>query len=355
MIKLKKRVIPLYEYMTTYVSNAKIKRTSDKVAYIFLAANYNNISDLAITYAQEKFIEKVCPDYQIVSIPITDTYKYLKDIRRNLNAVDLIFLQGGGSFGDLYPKADYGRNFICKYFADHQIISFPQTMVFTDTEYGKWRLKKACVALSGKNITLFAREKISYKMMRETFGKDRVQLSPDIVLSLLSSIRRESVVNSRKSIVLTLRADGEKKITPEQQVLLQDMVKNNYKNVIYRDTEFVGRSPKTTVEGYEKVKGMLNAYRTARVVITDRLHGMIFAAVTGTPCIVLPNSNHKISETYENWLNKCNYIKFIDSVDIQEVKEAIDYFTDSKFKTNYNDISIPFKTLENSLERATKG
>ena len=354
MIKLKKRIVPLYEHLATYISNAKIKRTSDRVAYVFLAADYNNIGDLAITYAQEKFIEKIYPDYQIISIPITDTYKYLKDIKRNLKPSDLILIQGGGNFGDLYPKADYGRNFVCEYFANHQILSFPQTMVFTNTEYGKWRLKKTRTALSGNNIMLSARERVSYKMMRNVFGEEKVVLSPDIVLSLLPSTRQKSATKSRNSVVLTLRSDGEKKVTPEQQALLQDMVKNNYENVVYRDTEFVGRSPKTTAEGYKRVQDILDVYAAAKVVITDRLHGMIFATISGTTCIVLPNSNHKISETYNNWLSKCNYIKFVNSVNVQEIKEVIDHFSDGSFRTNYNDITISFKELESALRKIVR-
>ena len=30
------------------------------------------------------------------------------------------------------------------------------------------------------------------------------------------------------------------------------------------------------------------------LIITDRLHGMIFAAITGTPCVAMDNISHKI-------------------------------------------------------------
>lgn len=45
--------------------------------------------------------------------------------------------------------------------------------------------------------------------------------------------------------------------------------------------------------------GNINKYikfRECELVITDRIHGMIFAAITGTPCIAL--SNYKIKGTY---------------------------------------------------------
>ncbi len=358
MIKLKKRLIPYYEWFATNLFTKRIVASSQPTAYIFMTANYNNIGDLAINYAQEKFIERTCPDYRIVSIAITDTYKYLKSIKKTLKSTDLILLQGGGNFGDLYPIADFGRLFLCKFFADHRVISFPQTIVFSDTEYGRWRFAKNQKVLSGhQNLTLFAREKISYKMMRDAFGTDKVQLSPDIVLSLLATIREEedaAALDMRKSVVMTLRSDAEKKVSAEQQSLLQDMVESNYRDVVYKDTEFVGISPQTVDEGYEKVQEVFKVYQSAKVVVTDRLHGMIFAAVTGTPCIVLPNSNHKISETYKNWLQQCNYIRFIDSADTQEVKDLIDYFMGDTFKTNYQDVSLSFAAMKKSLREAAR-
>lgn len=65
---------------------------------------------------------------------------------------------------------------------------------------------------------------------------------------------------------------------------------------------------------------MLNTFASSRVVITDRLHGMIFAAITGTPCVVLSNSNHKIQGVYE-WIKDLPYIEFIS--DVHETQGAL--------------------------------
>ena len=42
----------------------------------------------------------------------------------------------------------------------------------------------------------------------------------------------------------------------------------------------------------------LSQFRAAQLVVTDRLHGMIMSLLAGTPCLVLPNGNHKISQTW---------------------------------------------------------
>ena len=52
-------------------------------------------------------------------------------------------------------------------------------------------------------------------------------------------------------------------------------------------------------------------------MITDRLHGMIFAAITGTPCVVLQNNNHKIKATYESWLRPLKHIRLQENFDAE--------------------------------------
>lgn len=44
------------------------------------------------------------------------------------------------------------------------------------------------------------------------------------------------------------------------------------------------------------------------VLVTDRLHGMIFAYITGTPCIVMDNKTNKVFGVYEEWLSDVDWI-----------------------------------------------
>ncbi|WP_207739631.1 polysaccharide pyruvyl transferase family protein [Paraclostridium bifermentans] len=92
--------------------------------------------------------------------------------------------------------------------------------------------------------------------------------------------------------------------------------------------------------------GNINKYikfRECELVITDRIHGMIFAAITGTPCIALSNYNYKVKGTYE-WIKDLEYIKFTD--DIERIPELIDdlkkvkniKYDNSKIKKEYEKI-----------------
>ena len=40
---------------------------------------------------------------------------------------------------------------------------------------------------------------------------------------------------------------------------------------------------------------------------------MIFCVITGTPCIVIDNSNHKISGVYHQWLKDIPYVTYINN------------------------------------------
>ena len=71
------------------------------------------------------------------------------------------------------------------------------------------------------------------------------------------------------------------------------------------------------------ILGKIQMFATAKFVITDRLHGMIFCAISKTPCFVFANSNHKIKGIYEAWLKKNCLIKFYDDFNIEMLNHDI--------------------------------
>ena len=61
----------------------------------------------------------------------------------------------------------------------------------------------------------------------------------------------------------------------------------------------------------EELQRQFDKFRHASLVVTDRLHGMIFCAITGTPCIVLDSKSPKVRGCYE-WIEQLDYIRFAD-------------------------------------------
>ena len=98
-------------------------------------------------------------------------------------------------------------------------------------------------------------------------------------------------------------------------------------------------------EREERVLKKIQEFQMAQIVITDRLHGMIFSAITGTPCIVLNNNNSKVKNCYEK-LRNLKYIQFIDDTSSLER----DFKSLSKTKENIFDSNSYKEQIKNILK-----
>lgn len=273
-----------------------------KKCFVFLAADYGNLGDVAITYAQEQFLREYYPGYEIVDVPISKTLSNLKSFQSICNQDDIITLVGGGNMSDMYFDIEILRQMVVKAFPQNHIISFPQTMFFTNTLGGKYLYLKAKRTYSKHhNLTITARERWSYEFMKGKFPN--CKLSPDIVMIL----DKREPVSERKGVTLCLRNDAESELSQNFKEKLRAEVSSNY-NVMDYDTH-IGRDGLSLEERENELIKIWSQFRSSEWVITDRLHGMIFAFITGTPCIVFPNNNYKIEGCY-NWIKGCGYIYF---------------------------------------------
>ena len=88
-------------------------------------------------------------------------------------------------------------------------------------------------------------------------------------------------------------------------------------------------------------------FKGAELVITDRLHCMIFCVITGTPCVAIDNSNKKISGVYNEWLGEINWVKFATDSDIDNIAEFAKEVADKTDNILSNSIRDKFSKLEN--------
>lgn len=311
-----------FEYIKNIIKiNLKKEKIADvelnkRKCYIMMACNYGNIGDVAITIAQKKFLEKYYKNSTVIEVPLDKIYLYAKDIKSKINKRDLITIIGGGNSGNVYPAFEKARRFIAKYFKDYHVVSFPQTVDFTNDYYGKKELNKSIKCYKDTNIVFFAREEKSYNFYKNNF-KNESFLVPDIVLSL------EQKKNlKRHGVVLCFRDDKELVSNSiEIKEHIEKYLKEENIDYIFQDT-YIG-----DIEIKDKNKELniiLDVFRKSELVITDRLHGMIFCAITGTPCVALNNLNKKVEYTYKKWLNKVENIKFYNyDSNIENVIEKI--------------------------------
>ena len=176
-----------------------------------------------------------------------------------------------------------------------------QELAITRDMYGKHR-----------RLILMAREETSYGIMKREFASNQVFLVPDIVLYLDKS----SPKTNRQGILLCLRTDKESVLSEKQKRGILRRLHNYRRDITMKDTVVPYQ---VYAAGREKeLNRIWDQFRSAELVITDRLHGMIFAVITGTPCIVLNNYNHKVKSEYE-FVKHLGYIWF--------AKKADDIFT----------------------------
>lgn len=284
------------------------KYNGKRKCIVCLAADYGNLGDVAITHAQELYLRKIFPEYEVVDFPISKTLSNLKSLKRCCNPDDIITIVGGGNMGDLYGDIELLRLMIVKAFPHNRIISFPQTIEYIDVSKNRYLLNLSKRIYSGhKHLLMCARESVSYAKMKELYPSCNVCLVPDIVMIL----DERSKILSREENLITfcVRNDKEKKRTELNEELLKaQLVEKGYKLNI-SDTH-IDKSRMSLEERETELRKILDTFSKSKLVITDRLHGMIFAHITGTPALVLPNSNFKVEKCYE-WIKDCGYIKFI--------------------------------------------
>ena len=271
--------------------------------------HHGNIGDNAIAVAEEELLSKYFSDYKIYYMQ----EKYLdvcaKKVKKYINDEDIILLHGGGNIGDTYERPEKGRREVIKLYPNNKIIIFPQTAYFSDTENGRKELEiSKQIYNNHKNLVILAREEKSYSFMKEHFYNAKLYLTPDIVMTLY---KPNKLYENRNGVLFLFRTDEEKTLNDKK---VKELINNKYGRVNISDMNL----GKGIVKIGGKVRDELlenkfNQLKEHKFVITDRLHGMIFAAITETPCIAFGNFNHKISESYK-WLKNLKYIQYCNDI-----------------------------------------
>ena len=320
---------------------------NQKKVFIVLSADYANIGDIAITIVQRKIIENIFPERIIVEIPTIRFYDYIDFINTNITDDDIITLIGGGNIGNIYIRVEKMRRYIIEKYPNNTIISFPQSIDFDNTEIGRLELKESArIYGNHPNLTLFAREKKSYNFMKSNF-KNHVELVPDIVMYLADKLDNNNISRDKK-ISICFRNDSEKTMSENINKSFITLISNNYQNIEIIDTH-LGEIEFNANQKEDLFISLLNKFKSSEIVVTDRLHGMIFALITKTPCIAFDNSNQKISSTYYTWLKDVPYIKFIDKYDEEKIITYLNELSSIKtINTNIN-FDMELSPLYNEL------
>lgn len=318
----------------------EMQKENPKTVFLVLTPEHGNLGDHAIAYAETEMLKNLGVDYFEVTGRQLDEWKY-QGILDLMNGFPIIF-QGGGYFGTLWFSAEERLREVIQKCPQSPIMFLPNTIFYEDSAWGRDKFEKSKKIYNRhKKLHLYAREKTSFDVMHKAYRN--VKLIPDMVLSL----NQCGTMKERKGCLLCLRGDCEKTRTEDQEQILRQQATKLFGNDV-TDTDMVVKGRVTVDQRETALQAKFDEFSGAELVITDRLHGMIFCAITGTPCIVVDSKSPKVRGCYE-WIKNLDYIRFADDVsqivaEYQKIPKTEHRYDNSHLTPYYEELAQDIKS-----------
>lgn len=290
-------------------------RYSDYTSRIILLGvpEHGNIGDHAITIGEENFFKKNFPNLPYVMFPWEFLNSYWNFLKLKIKPTDLICINGGGFLGTLWENEQENLTKALELFSYNPIIIMPQSFWYDGDADHKLLMESFENAMKRcDNLCVCIREERSLERFQHKFPEITTMLIPDMAFYI------QNKVNTKRSdnVLLCLRGDKEK-ISPESQDIALAVKALGY-SIKETSTVVNENIPIGMSELY--VCNKLTEFASASLVITDRLHGLIFSAITNTPCIAFDNLSGKVHGIY-HWIEDIPTIRLINT--FKKIKENI--------------------------------
>ena len=280
---------------------------------------HENLGDHAIVLAEQQLLGNLGISYYELTANMIDRIERLFGLFTPRN--HMVVVPGGGFLGALWPKEEYRFRRILKAFSKQSVLVFPQTITFDmDSQEGYNFFRNSYQAYHcHNNLTIFAREENSYEFMKKNMPDVCVKLVPDVVTIL----NYKHQYTKRTGIMFCLRSDKERILKADDEQYLESVVRTHYPNETISHTDTELPYCVSVASRKNEVEEKLEQFSNSKLVITDRLHGMVFAAITNTPCIAMGNINGKVKRVYR-WIENNSYVQYLNS--LKELDSIIDSF-----------------------------
>ena len=311
--------IPEEKIILKDVYNApRIKREDPLKQRFFLmnTPDHGNLGDHALAIAAVEYLKDFFPGQEIIEITGRQWDWSKAQIKREISSKDVIFIIGGGFMGDLWQLEDNRVKDIMAAFRDSRIIFLPQTFYYNTFDSNLQSDRE--LYQEYKNVLAIHRERNSFNFFKENVLPDetRNKLYPDMALYLKDTMQ----YSERDGILLCFRLDKEK---TDDEIMEKIYKICNDKGMTIDALDTFVDLEMTSQNREDEVLKLLDKIRKHRLMITDRLHGMLFAAVTGTPCIALDNISKKVSGVFQ-WIQNLPYVTCVTAEEIND--KLIDLF-----------------------------
>lgn len=314
-------------------------REGEKVLFYLDVPTHPNMGDLAQYCCIKKWIAENYSEYNLIEVSAEIiTYaenEFVSFIKAHDDKENIIFFQSGYCTQDLGGSHDYIHKLIVKSVHNIPIVMLPQTIMYKNKNR-ETQAKK--VYAQNSHVMLMCRDKVSYQMAQSIFSKNRLELYPDIVTSLIGTIEVAPKEN-RKGILICCRNDSERFYSDgEIECLKKELERIDEVEIGDTTVQDDFKNLKENINGH--VETMIKGFGKYRAVVTDRYHGTIFSLIAGTPVIVIKSNDHKVV-TGVDWFkgiyddNVC-YISDINKV-VHIVRNVYDKFDYHELKPHFKE------------------
>ena len=264
---------------------------------------HGNLGDQAIAEVSKQWLSKVCAPMPVKEITINQYEQDARIVEHNIHKGDVVVVCGGGWLGDLWFHNEVAVRRIIQKCKRNRIVILPQTVYFSDEK--QKQISKAMYR-AHPDLWLCLRDRASYRLITEggfVQNEGRVFYLPDMVLGFRDQVRN----SHRQGVAFCIRSDKESVLdNASGRALYKEAMERTDKVPEFISTLTGTRISKETRR--QELHTFFDALAAKRLVVTDRLHCMLFCAVTGTPCIAFDNLSGKVSGSYE-WIKDIGYIK----------------------------------------------
>ncbi len=299
------------DYTTTIHSVMEPLLSKRSPVALFDFPNYSNVGDSAIWLGEEYYLNHITK----AKVVAVDDYNLVARPFPKLPSETIILIQGGGNFGNLYPRHQELREKLITHYSQHRIVQLPQSIHFQDE--GK-REQTSAILNKHPDFHLLVRDRDSLRQAQELHN-GASYLCPDMALCLG---HRKRPVAPQYDVVCILRTDKEKvtadfSVTQEaESIFVTDWIDEPdswMKRLVERLDRLHSNYPRWTTSLFRLKRPLYHRLATERLirgeailssgrtVITDRLHAHILCTLLDIPHVVLDNSYRKIGNFRDVW------------------------------------------------------
>lgn len=298
-----KRAIQKKRDFARYVYPVVGKHPGKGDVFLALTPTTKNMGDHAIAKAEMDLLTECGIPFREVNFETARILEKYSDY--GVFGHSTVLLTGGGYLGSLWPHIYGVAARIVQSNPNAKIIFLPNTVYYDSSPESNKLFRQSLDIFNRPNVKrVYLREKTSFDMVSGKYAT--AKLVPDMVMGISES----RPGTARKGCLICLRKDKERTLgEAETAAVYADAAKLFGEDVMTTDMRNDTDVPPDIRP--EKLEAKFDQFRHAQLVITDRLHGMIFSAITGTPCIILNSRSHKLAGCYE-WLRHLDYIRFCE-------------------------------------------